>query len=211
MAAAGAFSRLLLLSVLLLGAVVPAVAEQAAPVGQVVRQIGSVTVLRAVGGGTLQLGAPVFQGDSILTGPDSKIHIAFGDGSELAVGPDSEVRLDEYAVAGDGSRHGGFLTLLRGIVRAVVAGAAGAGPFDIGTRLAVASTRSTEWLIEAARDRTSVFVTEGSIAVQGAAGGEGVLLAAGYGTDVLPGAPPNPAKRWGAARIDRAMARTRLP
>ena len=75
----------------------------------------------------------------------------------------------------------------------------------------MASTRSTEWLIEAARDRTSVFVEQGSVAVQGAEGGEGVLLAAGYGTDVLPGQSPNPPKRWGAARVEQAMARTRLP
>lgn len=221
----GACLRRLLVSVLLLGcfgpaAAEPAAAESAVPVGQVVRQQGSVTVLRRSGGGTLQLGAPVFQGDSILTGPGSKIRIAFADGSALAVGTDSEVQLDEYAVAAAGPRRAAFLTLLRGIVRAVVAGAdgsgdAGAGPFDIGTRLAVASARSTarptESLIEAARDRTSVFVAQGSVAVQGAEGGAGVLLPAGYGTDVLPGQTPNPAKRWSAARVEQAAARTRLP
>ena len=203
--------QLLLASAMLATLSAPTVAEQPVPIGQVVRQQGSVTVLRATGGGTLQLGAPVFQGDSILTGPDSKIRIAFADGSELTVGPDSEVLLDEYAVTGAGHRQAGFLTLLRGIARAAVAGAAGAAPFSIRTRLAVASARSTDWLTEAARERTSVFVAEGSVAVQGAGGGAGVLLAAGYGTDVLPGQPPSPAKRWGAARVEQATARTRLP
>ena len=50
-------------------AALPALAQEGAPVGRVVQQIGSVTVLRAGAGGTLQLGAPVFQGDAILTGP----------------------------------------------------------------------------------------------------------------------------------------------
>ena len=75
----------------------------------------------------------------------------------------------------------------------------------------MASTRSTDWLIEAARGRTSVFVARGSVAVRGVDGGTDVLLDAGHGTDVLPGEPPNPAKRWGAARVERAMARTRVP
>lgn len=193
-------------------AALPALAQDGAPVGRVVQQVGWVTILRGGAGGTLQPGDPVYRGDAILTGPRSRIAIEFADGSQLAVGSDSEVELERYLVDGAGRRESGLLALLRGIVRATVAGGVSGGAgFDIRTRLAVASTRSTEWVIEALRGRSAVFVVSGSVEVQDIASGASVLLEPGFGVDVRAGVPLAARKQWGTGRVDGVLARTQLP
>jgi len=79
------------------------------------------------------------------------------------------------------------------------------------TGTAIASVRSTDWVIEAKPDDTAVFVVDGRVQVVNRGQTGGVLLYPGFGTDVRPDSPPTTPKRWGQARVDSALARTRLP
>lgn len=189
------------------GTAAPVSAQQSEAVGHVVQQRGAVTALREALPRALFLGASVFTGDRILTGAGAKVEIEFRDGSTLSVGADTDVRIVAYAPEG---REQGHLTLLLGIIRTGLSNLWSEG-FEVRTRAAIASVRSTDWVTEAREDRTSVFVVDGRVAVTGTAEGSSVLLSAGDGTDVEAGGAPSPPKQWGSARVEDVLARTRLP
>jgi ferric-dicitrate binding protein FerR (iron transport regulator) len=189
---------------------VPTLAQESGPVGLVVQKTGPITVLRIAGGSALQVGDPVFQADQLLTGPTSKVKIELLDGSLLALGADSEVALTEYLLDPADTRRGGLLDLLRGILRATVAPDSG-GAFDVRTRIAVASARATDWIVELSEERVSVFVAEGQVEVTAYQTGISLLLDPGFSTEVPEGRAPGRPKEWGQARVDEALAGTSLP
>lgn len=207
----GAFQGLgaILIGVVLLVAAPLSASAQDEPVGKVVQQRGAVTVLRDMTPSLMLLGAPVFRSDRIVTGPDSRIKIEFADRSLLAIGSDSDITVDTFLTE-DGSRVSAVLSMLLGIVRATITPAKAQAGFDIKTRAAVASARSTDWIVEVTPDRTSVFVEEGEVSVIHRDGG-GVILKPGEGTDVIGGAPPKQPMRWGDERMRDVVARTRVP
>ena len=184
----------------------PGAALAGDPIGRVVQQEGAVTVQRAEDRVPLWPGDPVFIADRVLTGPDGRVRIAFQDESLLAIGSDSEVMVDDFRIGRDGRRLNAVISLLLGIVRAAVTPAAPSVVFDVRTRVAVASARSTDWIVEAKPDHTAVFVAEGLVDVT-ASGGQ-VLLGSGLGTDVMAGRAPTSPKRWGEARVRDVMGRT---
>jgi hypothetical protein len=167
---------------------------------------GAAIALRADGPSALYRGAPVRQGDTVRTLPETRLRITFEDGTRLVLGADSKVALARYAGAAGGDGEG-VLELLRGIVRVVLEKAAWHS-FEVETRTAVASARSTQWIVELSDDGTAVFVVDGSVAVRAA--GQEVLLQPGFGTDVPPDAPPGEPKQWGQGRVDDVLARTTL-
>lgn len=198
----------LALGILLLVGAPPGFAAEPA-VGRVVQQQGDVRVARGGAVVSLALGAEVLRRDRIVSGPDGRVRIEFVDRSLMAIGSDTEVLVADYAAGRDGRRLSAVLSLLSGIVRAVIAEPGGS--FDITSRAAVASARSTEWLMEATGTGTAVFAAAGVVAVQSVGTNAVVELTPGMGTDVPPGAAPNPPKPWGKARVEDFIARTRLP
>ena len=103
-----------------------------------------------------------------------------------------------------------MLKLLLGIIRTSLSGA-WSGGFEVQTRAAVAAVRSTDWITEARDDRTAVFGVAGKVAVRALADDTEVVLAKGFGTDVVNGEAPTPPKQWGSSRVEEVLARTRLP
>ena len=101
------------------------------------------------------------------------------------------------------------LTLVLGILRAKLLGPPWRDSFEVRTRAAIASVRSTEWIVESRPLKTSVLVVEGEVAVTGKASRDRVLLGPGMGTDVPLGGVPSPAAAWGAERVADVEARTR--
>ena len=81
------------------------------------------------------------------------------------------------------------------------------GGFQILTPRAVASVRGTTWAVDVTRASTAVFTLSGAVAVTPRAGGTGVVLRAGEGTDVGAGPARLRAFRWGAMRRQRLLAR----
>jgi hypothetical protein len=189
----------------------PAAAEEAA-IGHVVRKSGFVTLTRDDHTRVVPTGAPLLPADRIVTAADGRVEIAFRDRTVVVVGPGSEIIVADYVVDAADGRLRGLLSLIGGILRATVARASDGGRFEVETRVAVASVRSTDWIVEAdGRDHAAVFVVDGVVEVVSKSEKTGVRVEAGYGTDVFAGKAPTPPKQWGKKRVDAALAGTRIP
>lgn len=139
----------------------------------------------------------------VETGERTRIRIACSDGVVIAVGFGTEVDLTKLTGPAGGSR-GILLDLFHGIL-GIVAPERNWSDFEVRTPLAIASVRSTEWLVEAASGAgTAVFVHDGLVEVR--TDGGIALLSAGEGVDVAPGGTIGPVTAWGAARIARSSA-----
>lgn len=179
-------------------------------VGELVQLRGDVALVRPDGTVPATVGQAVGAGDEIRTEAESRAKLQFLDGTVVTVGPESRLVVVAMHLDAAGGRDAAILSTVLGAVRAVVTPG---GSFEIQTYTAVASVRSTDWLVEASPEVTSVLVLDGEVAVAGRVGGPGtdVLLGAGDGTDVPAGQPPAPPRPWGAARIQALVDRTALP
>ena len=154
----------------------------------------------------------------VTTGPDARVEIGCDDGVTVTVGADS--RIDLGALAGPKGEDQGILMRLFGGIVGIDAPIRTWGSFEVETDLAIASVRSTAWLVQAAPDKgTGVFVKRGRVAVQ--AGDDQAVLAEGEGVDIPPatgagtrGLTPDgrpvakmkPVVTWGQARLKAADA-----
>jgi len=178
----------------------PALAAEA---GHVLRLVGDVVIERASGTTSLGIGQPIATGDRIKTGEDARVEIELEGGVRLVLGPESRLVVPEQA-----SRAISVVDLLMGIVRATLP-EEGVGGFMIRGRTAVASVRSTEWIVETDDTSTAVFSISGEVQVIGTGGS--VILMPGQGTDVDAGSAPTEPKEWGAERRNDVVVRTQFP
>jgi hypothetical protein len=82
----------------------------------------------------------------------------------------------------------------------------GGNIFKVITPQAIAAVRGTKWAIDAAENKSSVFVVSGRVVVDRRNGVSGVTLGPGEGVDVeAPG--PLTVKRWPPERVSALMAR----
>lgn len=179
-------------------------AQDGEPIGEVANLSGPAVVLRDGEPESLYRGADVYRGDHVRTLEATKLRIAFADGSKLVLGARSKVAIRRHAPA-EGR---GTLELLRGILRAVLPDTSDWNRYDVESRNAVASVRSTEWVVVLGSEQTSVFVVDGTVGVR--ASETEVQLQSGDGTDVPFGDPPGAPVQWGQARVDRVLNQTTL-
>lgn len=182
----------------------------AAEIGKVGRLLGAPTVER--GGQTLPLGSglTIQEGDRIVTGDQARLEIQCKDGTILIVGPQSDVTIGTFAALTGKRGQIGALDLAQGIVRIALAAGARWDRFAVTTRTAIASVRSTVWIVDAAAETTGVFVIEGRVRVASRSGKGQVDVSAGQGTDVAAGAAPTAPKPWANARVEAVTARTQF-
>lgn len=173
------------------------------------RVAGDVSIQRDAATLPVRPSMPLRQNDLLTTGAGGRVEMRCPDGSSMVVGERSTVRLS--ILIADDRPHNAVVELLEGIVRMILPSGHTWERFDIVTRTAVASVRSTVWLVDAKPDTAGVFVEEGNVLVSSRADQAQIYLTAGYGVDV--GARPAPLETrvWGAARLADAQARTRLP
>jgi hypothetical protein len=150
--------------------------------------------------------APIYPADVIVSG-EGKAKIILNDGSIIAIGENSRLRIADYQSVANGLKT--RLDLRGGVLRLLVNRLPNRGQFEVESETAVASVRGTDWLVEVTPERTSVAVLEGVVAVagRGAAGAPVVLDGPGQGTDVRRGEAPTAAHPWGAARLAATIAR----
>jgi hypothetical protein len=172
----------------------------------VVEQTGKVFLVHEGQVTLLKPGLAVSDQDRVITTADGKALIQFDDSSLCAIGPGTELLLADLAAP-----RGGFLELVRGIVRLVLSPGARSAETGVRSRAAVASVRSTEFVVDSTLDRAAVFVAKGSVQVTGRLTGASVLLGPGDGTDVELRKPPTPIHPWGEKRIREVMSRTTVP
>jgi hypothetical protein len=164
---------------------------------------------------TAQRGLEVQRRDEIITLDDGRLRLNFRDGSVVAVGPNSRVLVLHYLdTLGGADSRAPVLDLILGILRLSVPDVGALG-WSVRTRAAVASSRSTDWIVEAQADKTAVVVLGGKVVVEtpeGAPLRDSLLLTGGEGVDVTLGAPiPDTPTRWGAQRVVRFVERTQVP
>jgi hypothetical protein len=179
---------------------------RAEPVGRVIEQSGDAFFVREGSSALLRPGEDLAAEDRVVTAANGKVVIRFEDGSLCTIGADSELLLGDLSAA-----QGGWLDLVHGIVRLILAPGARDTERGVRTRAAVASVRSTDFIVDAKLDHAAVFVAEGTVRVTGRLTGAAVTLQAGEGTDVPLRQPPTPPKRWGDKRVQDVTARTTLP
>lgn len=189
----------------------PAQADQAAEiVARITVVEGGALVVRGSERLEAEAGLAIEREDEVVTSARGRMRLNFRDGTVVAIGPNSRVLVLHYLAApADGSGRGPVLELIIGILRATVPSAGSLG-WSVETRAAVASSRSTDWIVEAGAQRTSVLVLAGRVEVYRRAGGR-LLLTGGEGVDVTAHAPlPDVPNRWGAARVIDFVQRTRV-
>lgn len=140
--------------------------------------------------------------DRLRTGADTKAEITCDDGTVVTLGAATDLDLGRIAGAGNG---GSLLGLLEGIARFVLPENRKPGAFEVTAPTAVASVRSTEWLMQADQRGTAVFVVRGRVGVQGRVPGPIAELTPGQGVDVPPAAPVPSPRAWSAERAAAAL------
>jgi hypothetical protein len=150
--------------------------------------------------------SPVFRDDTLWTGPQSRLQVRLEDGTQLTLGPAARLVVDRFAYGGaDGSAtlalrrlQGAFLFVGGGIES--VPGR----KLSIETGVATLGVRGTHFFAGPIDGSFGVFVFSGAVDVSTDAGT--VSLGPGDGTAVTSRkAPPDPVKRWPAAKIQRAL------
>ena len=179
-----------------------------APLGGVAQQAGSVIAQRGGETRALHVGASVYQGERLVTGTSAQVLVAFPDGSRLTLGANSALLLDGVRLPAGALS--GWVEILFGVVRILLRAGERPDGFEIRSRAAVASVRSTEWIVEARGPETDVFVIDGRVAVAGRTGAP-VLLNPGEGVTVREDTAPPLPNVWGAPRVQAVLARTTMP
>jgi hypothetical protein len=170
---------------------------------------GSASLIRDGNRQPLVTGTTVRAEDRIVTEPEARVEIAFRDGDYAVLGGGSALVVRYFRSTASGAREG-LMELLRGIVRMALH----PGPdtaVEISTRTAIASVRSTEWVVEAKAQTTGVFAVSGEVGVTSRDTGARSVLSEGEGSDVAAGSDPTPVKRWGQKRVEDVLSRTRRP
>lgn len=111
---------------------------------------------------TLIVGADVFIGDRIVTGPKGQVQILFEDRTELVVGPSSALLLEDYLLREDGSAGKLAINALSGSFRFVTGGAA-KDRYVINTPTGTIGVRGTGFDFFVANLITAVMVYEGAV------------------------------------------------
>ena len=184
---------------------------QSARVGSIAGFVGQVEIVRQETRISAEAGVELRERDVLVTGKGAWAAIALADGSQLAIGGSTKLALNEYVVDEARVRKSGVFSLIAGIIRAFVSG--GNGSFVVDTQAAVASARSTQFIVDAADGETAVFVQEGLVVVRGIglALRQSVALGPTQGTDVERGRAPASPRVWGQERVESTLERVQRP
>lgn len=101
--------------VLVLTCVSPARAEDSAAIGSIRMSSGSAFLSRGDQTIAARVGEPVLEADTIKTGSDGRLGVTLHDDTRLALGPDSELRLERFAFAPADGRLRLVLKIVRGV------------------------------------------------------------------------------------------------
>lgn len=162
-----------------------------------------------VDGAVLTPGAVIAEGSRVTTGGGTRLELRFVDDTVLILGENADLRIDRFVYTPDGSAQlrvgsGAFL-----VATGAVAKLPG-HPFRVVTPIASIGVRGTRFWGGSLSHPLDVLLLEGAVSVR-SNGGAVDLTAPLEGTDVAsPDAPPTPAGRWGAERVEQALQSVRF-
>jgi hypothetical protein len=99
----------------LLGTAWPAFAQDAA-VGRIKSAAGAVFIVRQNATIPAQVGQPLFESDSVRTGADGHLGVTLKDETRVALGPNSDVRIEQFVYSPGQGKLGLVMKIARGIV-----------------------------------------------------------------------------------------------
>jgi len=174
---------------------------------QIAEVAGEATLTHAGAKGPAAVGMDLSAKDQLTTGSSGRVEVACSDQTHVTIGPSTDINLGSLiGEEGDDTSIG--MSLHRGIAR-FLAPVRTWGTFNVFGPVAVASVRSTEWIMETPKRGTNVFVIKGVVEVQSKRG-TAVRLTPTYGVDVAPDGTMGAPKVWGAKRVADAKAKLGL-
>lgn len=185
--------------VFLAGAVLTgsAFAQAPQPIGSVVETEGSVTFSGANGTSAARPQDNIYPYATIKTGPQSRALILLIDDTEITLGENAELTLDEYVFdPGDPQENKGRFSFLRGAFVYVSGMLAKRSPPDVTLKTSYGSIgiRGTTVWGGPVDDGFGVFVENGEVLFNGESGS--VRVPQGAGTFLKRGLAPRPANAW---------------
>ena len=109
-------ARSILVVAILLAGALPAFAQNDAVVGRIKSAAGAVSIVRQNATIPAQVGQPLFLSDSVRTGADGHVGITLKDETRLALGPNTDVRIDQFAYSPGQGNLGMVMKIARGLV-----------------------------------------------------------------------------------------------
>lgn len=183
----------------------PAQGQQAQTAGTVDRLNGSAIATRGDIRLPLSNGMVVLVGDRVSTSDNTRLRLRLISGATIALGDNSSITVEaQEAMRGGPSVLEFFQGVFLAVTSAVTDSSPATNPMTIRTPSAVLGIRGTEIWGEQQPDHLGVVMLSGKGVVVTAPEGTVELTAPLLGTDVRPGKPPTPAKRWGEKRIEAA-------
>lgn len=185
-------SRALVLLLLLL---MPQAVPAAEPAGAVTNASGTVTANAGNAARPLVLGANVFVGETIKTGPESRVTLKLGKRTNLRLGADTSIHIDRYLADA-----GGDIDLLQGAVLFERKGPPASDPLNVKSAYGLIAVRGTRFYAGTLNNTFGVLVGHGRVEVSG--GGKTVTINPQEGTDITaPGGGPSTPAAWKLSRI----------
>jgi len=154
-----------------------------------------------------EVGMALAAKDQLRTGADGRIEVLCSDQVVVTIGAETEIGLGSL-VGEQGQDETIAMSLHRGIAR-FLAPLRTWGQFNVHGPVAVASVRSTEWVMETPKRGTNVLVLDGSVTVRAKAG-DGIILGPGHGVDVAPDGTMGEPKTWAPERVEKILKRLGL-
>lgn len=175
---------------------------------QIERVAGEAILLHDGKRGPAAAGLAISAKDQLRTGADGRVEVVCSDQTTVTIGSDTELNLGSL-VGEQGQTETIGMSLHRGIAR-FLAPVRTWGTFNVFGPVAVASVRSTEWIMETPKRGTNVFVIKGGVVVRSKRS-EGILLGPTYGVDVAKDGTMAEPKQWGADRVEKVLKRLAFP
>ncbi|MBX9741813.1 MAG: FecR domain-containing protein [Beijerinckiaceae bacterium] len=157
---------------------------------------------------TLAVGATLIQDEWIRTNGTGRADISFIDGTQLAVGPGSSVKLDEYVYSPGRGGARFVLNAAKGLFR-FTTGNLPKGAYQIRTPVGVLGVRGTQFTFRVEPTRVVVSVTQGSVSSCAGAGGASRCAEAGPGQSLI--STPREVTRRATSSLPRNLTPPRLP
>ncbi len=124
-------------------------AQAADPIGQIKEVSGQAHIESAAGKRPADLGADVFEADTVVTGDDGSIGITFMDDSRFSAGPNSRIALEAFAYDTT-TQTGNFTSRVERGTLAVTSGRMAKSSPDamkVVTRASILGIRGTKFLV----------------------------------------------------------------
>jgi hypothetical protein len=153
----------------------------------------------------LAAASPVFYRDLLRTGRDARLRARLADGSQLTMGANAELEIDEFVHEPE-RRQAITLDVIKGALRFISGQLKGGEQraIHIRTPVAILGVRGTELWLGPIDGATGVLVVQGEVVV--GSDRDFVTLGPGEGTMIQVDGNLSPAKVWGQEKVARALA-----